>query len=105
MFVLVIVMSRDELPLFEPSMVTKSAPFRTINALALEPVMAVVTPVAGLIVIVLVELAPEIELITIGKTSPVFSGDVVLFASSSVNVTGPVTPSEFNLPTAWVSVV
>src|SRR5438477_11170060 len=56
--VFVIVRSRDDVPALDPSIVMKSAPFRTINPLALVPVIAAVTPVAGLIVIVLVELAP-----------------------------------------------
>ena len=58
--VLVIVRSREELPAFEPSMVTKSAPFRMMTALALAPVMTGLVPGAGLIVIVAyeAELAP-----------------------------------------------
>src|SRR4051794_37899520 len=54
-FVFVIVKLRDEVPLFEPSIVTKSDPLSTISALALEPVMVTVLPLAGLIVTVLVE--------------------------------------------------
>ena len=81
-------------------MVTNLAPLRMINALAIEPVMEAVTPEAGLIVTVLVALAPGTELMMIGKTSPVFSGEVVLLESSRLNTTGPLTPSEFSLLTA-----
>src|ERR1043166_4280652 len=57
----VIVRLRDDVPLFEPSMVTQSAPFSTITAsvpVVGVPVSEAVTPGAGLIVTVLVELAP-----------------------------------------------
>ena len=57
-FVFVIVRSREEVPAFEPSMVTKSAPLRTMRALALDPVIAAVTPVSGLIVIVAYKAGP-----------------------------------------------
>src|ERR1043166_624163 len=63
--VFVIVMSRDDVPLLEPSIVTQSEPFRMTRALALDPVM-VIPGAFGLIVTVLVELAPGIELIVIG---------------------------------------
>src|SRR5262249_4197309 len=64
--VFVIVRSRDDVPLFEPSTLTKSAPLSTINALVLEPVIVTVLPAAGLIVIVLIALAPGTALIVIG---------------------------------------
>src|SRR5580765_5478259 len=89
MKVLVIVRSRDDVPLLDPSMVTNLAPLRTISAVALCPVREAVTPEAGLILMVLVALAPGTELMTIGKASPVFSGDVVLLESSRFSTTGP----------------
>ena len=67
--VLVIVRSRDDVPLLDPSMVTNLAPLRTIIAVALAPVREAVTPEAGLILIVFVELAPGTELMMIGKLS------------------------------------
>ena len=68
--VLLIVKSLDvPLTAFEPSIVTKSAPSRLITQLALLPVMAVVTPVFGLIVTVLVALEPLLALIVSGKVS------------------------------------
>ncbi len=70
-----IVRLRSDPPLFEPSMVTKLAPLSLImELLGLEPLSVAMTPVAGLIVIVLIALAPEIALITIGKTSPTVFG-------------------------------
>src|SRR6266480_3798519 len=60
-FVLVIVKSRDDVPLLEPSMIIQSAPFKTINALALEPVI-VIPAALGLIVTVFVALDPPFAL-------------------------------------------
>src|SRR4051794_28731943 len=63
--VFVIVRSRDAVLLLEPSIVTKSAPFRMKRALALDPEM-VVPAAAGLIVTVFVAVAPGTALIVIG---------------------------------------
>src|SRR5207237_408098 len=73
-FVLVMVRSRDPATVgasseaaFEPSNVTKSAPLRKMIALALEPLMEGVTPIAGLMVTVLVALEPPLALMVSGK--------------------------------------
>ena len=81
--VFVIVRSRDELPSLDPSKMIQSAPFKMKRAVADEPVIETAScgcpdgPPRGLMVTVLVELAPAIELIVIGKTSPVACGSVV----------------------------
>jgi len=91
-------------PLFalEPSMVTKLPRTLIIWLLADTPVMVEVTPVAGLIVSVLVELAAAIEFITTGKVSP----DAALYvASVRLKVTGPVTqPALYALTAAVIEV-
>ncbi|MBV9209950.1 MAG: hypothetical protein JOZ52_04945 [Acidobacteria bacterium] len=56
---------------FEPSIVTKSAPLRlNTHVAAALPVMVGLTPDAGLIVIVFVALAPGLALMTSGNVSP-----------------------------------
>ena len=66
---MVSVRSRDVPPELEPSIVTKSAPFRVIRAPVLEPVMVGLTPEAGLMVTVFVALAPPFGFMLIGKVS------------------------------------
>src|SRR5262245_39785145 len=69
-FVFVIVMSRPVPPAaFEPSIVTQSAPFRLIMHDELLPVNVGLTPAAGLIVMVFVELEPVLALMVIGYVS------------------------------------
>ena len=90
--VLVIVRSREATDkgqivfavlLTEPSIVTQSAPFNTITAVALIPVIAVLGKVV-FIVKVLIELAKGFALIVIGKVSlPEYK------ASIKLKVTGP----------------
>src|SRR3954470_12091361 len=66
--VLIILRLRSVPPLFEPSIVTKSAPFRVITPVVEEVVIVLV--LAGLIVRRLVALAPGNGLIVSGKVSP-----------------------------------
>ena len=69
-FVFVIVKSRLVPPaVFEPSMITQSAPFTLIMHDALLPLIDGLTPDAGLIVTVLTALDPLFALITIGNVS------------------------------------
>ena len=69
-FVFVIVKSREAVPLFEPSIVTKSAPFSfNIEAVVFPVITEFVTPVAGLMVRVFVELAFVYALIERGSAS------------------------------------
>ena len=84
---LVIVKSRELVPLLDPSMVIKSAPFNLIIEFVDAPVIVAVTPDAGFIVIVLVLLAPVIELIVIGKVSV-----LLLYVDKRLRVTGPEIP-------------
>src|SRR5436305_5867159 len=64
-----IVRLRSVPPLFDPSIVTKSAPFSLITVVV--AVTVTLWPVAGLIVTVLVELAPGMAFKMSGKVSPV----------------------------------
>src|SRR5450432_704685 len=72
-----IVRLRSVPPLFEPSMMTKLAPLSLMRAVVALPVILLVTPGAGLIVIVFVALEPALAMMIIGKTSPVDTGAVV----------------------------
>ena len=100
----VIVRSREEVPAFEPSIMIKLAPLILMMEVIEDPVMAAVTPVAGLMVTVLIALEPRLALITIGKLSPTFWGAVVLLASNRLKTTGPATNLLFKSATAAVSV-
>ena len=76
--VLVMVRSRVVPPTeLDPSIVTQSAPLRMNMAVGVNARGLMVTTVdgAGLIVKVLMELAPGFALIVNGKVSPVVSGD------------------------------
>src|SRR5687768_14605169 len=82
-----------------PSMVTQSAPLRTMSAVAAVPDIVGETPTAGFIVKVLVELAAAFELIVIGNVSAAYK------ASVRLKTTGPRIHPVLYAATASVSVV
>ena len=86
-------------PLFDPSIVTKSAPFKRIIAEAEEPAIVVVCPLAGRMVSVFVALAELLALIVIGKVSL-----VEYVASVKLKTTGPHKHVELYSATAAVRV-
>ena len=68
-FVLIQVRLLSVPPLFDPSIITLSAPFSIKIPVAEEPVMVGVTPPAGLMVTVLVAVEPTLDTIVIGNVS------------------------------------
>ena len=81
----------------EPSIIIKSAPSNFIIELEEDPVIVAVTPDAGLIVTVLVALAPVIELIVIGKVSV-----PLLYVDKRLRVTGAEIPQVARSDNAFV---
>jgi hypothetical protein len=68
-FVLVMLRFREDVPLFEPSMVKNFVPLSLKMLVVEDPLIVALTPVPGLIVIVFTALAPVIALIVRGKVS------------------------------------